>query len=323
MAVMTRVPGTPGRVRSAMSTTQLTVAVTEAGVPAGVSNPDVSTRTCWLAQRSCWSCRLRVAAARASRLAALWLRAIEADRADSAAADSTTWRAIAYRPAQMINGDEQHERRHDDHRLDRRRPPLPAASLNSGHGPVIRSTGADADCSTRNLMPGITDSAVPRTVTVTVVAVRRPVTVVPVSTSPPFGLGEAGGGGDPVAGAGVLGGGGGGALLRGGERDRAGVVPDRGLDADEHGGEQQRQQHHQLHRRRPPLIPAGHGSCTFRSRLELADLAADVGGDRGDGDGDDADDRGRPGDRLDGDRAALVALRLGRSSRRAAAAPSR
>src|SRR6187455_1320355 len=51
---------------------------------------------------------------------------------------------------------------------------------------------------------------------------------------------------------------------------------------------------------------------TFRSWLEFADLAADVGGDGGDGDRDDAEDCGSPGDRFDGDRAALVALRFGR-----------
>ena len=43
VAVRVRVPGAPGMARSDRSSTQVTVAVTDAGAPTGTANPEVST----------------------------------------------------------------------------------------------------------------------------------------------------------------------------------------------------------------------------------------------------------------------------------------
>ena len=102
VAVTVLVPGTPGTARSARSTTQVTVAVTFAEVPTGVPNPAASTSTRAVTQWMSWSVRLPAAADCASARAACWVRAMDADRAAEAAADSTAWWATATRPAKMI-----------------------------------------------------------------------------------------------------------------------------------------------------------------------------------------------------------------------------
>src|SRR5450631_371021 len=101
VAVIALLPGTPG-IKSDRLTWQLTVAVIVAGVPTGEANPVVSTLTVVAVQFMCWLARLVAAAVSPAVWAPPWVRAMEAERAASAAADCTPWWAIATRPAKTI-----------------------------------------------------------------------------------------------------------------------------------------------------------------------------------------------------------------------------
>src|SRR5665647_754353 len=101
VAVMALLPGTPGSQRSDRLTSQVTVALIFPGVPTGEANPLVSTLTVVVAQFTCWLARL-VAAVFPSVWAPPWVRAMDAERAASAAADCTAWWAIATRPAKTM-----------------------------------------------------------------------------------------------------------------------------------------------------------------------------------------------------------------------------
>src|SRR4029453_6998828 len=103
VAVMVRLPGKPGIDRSERSAMQVTVAVTDAGVPTGTAKPLVSTSTRCAVQRTPWFRKLAAAPETPLASAWPWGRAIDADRAASAAEASTACRAIAIRPAAMIN----------------------------------------------------------------------------------------------------------------------------------------------------------------------------------------------------------------------------
>src|SRR5665647_1269688 len=96
---MALLPGTPGRNRSDRLTSQVTVALIFAGVPTGEANPLVSTLTVVVTQFTCWLARLVAAAVFPSVWAPPWVRAMEAERAASDAADCTAWWAIATRTA--------------------------------------------------------------------------------------------------------------------------------------------------------------------------------------------------------------------------------
>src|SRR5450759_313482 len=102
VAVIALVPGTPGNQRSDRLTWQVTLAVIFAGVPTGEAKPVVSTLTVVAVQFTCWLARLVAAAVSPAVWAPPWVRAMEADRAASAAADCTPWWAIATRPAKTI-----------------------------------------------------------------------------------------------------------------------------------------------------------------------------------------------------------------------------
>src|SRR5918995_1472369 len=99
VAVIVRRPGKPGIARSDRSETQVTVAVTFAGVPTGAANPLVSTSTRWDVQRSPWFFRLVAALDTPLIPAWPWVRAMDADLAASAAEASTACWAMAIRPA--------------------------------------------------------------------------------------------------------------------------------------------------------------------------------------------------------------------------------
>ena len=81
----------------------LGILLARAGVPAGAANPVVSTDTSRLTQATPWLDKEVAAAAAASELACSWVRAMDAVRAASLAADSTAWFAMATRPAKKIN----------------------------------------------------------------------------------------------------------------------------------------------------------------------------------------------------------------------------
>src|SRR5450759_846027 len=103
VAVIALVPGTPGNQRSDRLTWQVTLAVIFVGVPTGEANPVVSTLTVVTVQFRCWLARLVAAAASPAVWAPLWVRAMEAERAASAAADCTPWWAMATLPAKTMS----------------------------------------------------------------------------------------------------------------------------------------------------------------------------------------------------------------------------
>ena len=122
------------------------------------------------------------------------------------------------------------------------------------HGAVTCSTGTLALCVMRTFQPGMTLRLKPLTVTVAVVAVRFALVEVPVSTSsPPASSRKSLAAPTPSDSRALLGAGGSGALLRGGDRDRPGVVVERGLHAQEHDREECGQQDDELDRDRAPL----------------------------------------------------------------------
>src|SRR5665647_1696522 len=94
VSVIGRLAGRPGIPRLLRLRSQATVARTWAGVPTVVVNPVVSRVTVVVRQSSCRFARLCWAAVVASVRAAAWVRAMEAARAASLAADCTTWWAI-------------------------------------------------------------------------------------------------------------------------------------------------------------------------------------------------------------------------------------
>ena len=104
----------------------------------------------------------------------------------------------------------------------------------------------------------MTLNAAPWTVTVAWVAERLPDTDAFSKTSDPpaAAMNDVAAAMPSLARAGLRAGGPG-SLLRGGDRDGAGVVEQRGLQAEKHHREQHRHQDHHLHRRGTPLAPHG------------------------------------------------------------------
>src|SRR5258706_16106995 len=101
VAVSTFVPGRPGMDTSDRSTTQVTVTVTDAGVPTGAPKPEVSTFTSSDRHSYPWLLRLVFAVFRASVFAWSSVREMDAARAASWAADWMAWSATSMRIAVM------------------------------------------------------------------------------------------------------------------------------------------------------------------------------------------------------------------------------
>jgi hypothetical protein len=89
VAVTVRDPGIPGTARSPRLRRQETVTSTDPGVPTGFAKSDESIETWTVMQSMSWFARLARAASSAPERASWLVRAIEAVRAPSAAADST------------------------------------------------------------------------------------------------------------------------------------------------------------------------------------------------------------------------------------------
>ena len=132
VAVTVLLPGTPGTDRSARSTSQVTVAVTWAGVPTGAANPVVSTDTAVLAQVSPWLASVELAEADAAPSASA-LGAGDRRRAGRAVGGRLDGLVRDGHPAgEDDEPDEEQERGDADHGLDDGRAPLGAVPVRGG-----------------------------------------------------------------------------------------------------------------------------------------------------------------------------------------------
>ena len=229
---------------------------TEPGTPGCLLKSVVSTVTSMSEQPICWLAMLAVAASRASLRAVCASRASEAERAPSAAADLERLVGARRSPAEDDQADEEREGGYADRRLDRGRTALvtPAHGVLAAVGSVSRSTGTVALWRDPDVPAGDHAQAEPGDGHRGRCGGPAGLVEVPVSTSsPPASAMKSLAAPTPSDSRPCSAAGGSGALLRGRDRDRSGVVEERGLHPQEHDREERGQQDHELDRHRAPL----------------------------------------------------------------------